>query len=214
MAQAEADSHAQAHGEDRKPDRYSWVDADEETIEVASSGIARHISRAGARVIGLLPVARDLAEGGRGAPGMSPLLAVLAVALVRFVDQEVAIIDHWQTWKRAVARSGTGADAPPSRVREVRPRVVDVSPTASLDAAAATVALQNALKALRKSGSVVLVHLGGYAPAGTVPSTIQACDGVALVVSVPRTRISVVSSLVKYIPESKRLGVILIGGRQ
>jgi hypothetical protein len=210
MAQAEA----QSQGDDRPPDRYSWVDAEEETIEVVSSGIARHISRSGARVIGLLPASRDLTETSRGTPGMSPLLAALAGALVRFVDQEVAIIDHWQTWKRAVARSGTGADAPPSRVREIRPRVVDVSPTASLDAAAATVALQNALKVLRRSGGVVLVHLGGYAPAGTAPSTVQICDGVALVVSVPHTRIATVSSLVKYIPEGKRLGVILIGGRE
>ncbi len=210
---APAETQAQAQGEDRPPDRYSWVDAEEETIEVASSGIARHISRAGARVIGLLPTARELVDSARGAPGMSPLLAALAGALVRFIDQEVAIIDHWQTWKRAVPRSGTGTDSPPSRVREIRPRVVDVSPAASLDAEAAAIALQNALKVLRKTGGVVLVHLGGYAPAGTVPATIQACDGVALVVSERRTRISVVSGLAKYIPESKRLGVILIGGR-
>jgi hypothetical protein len=208
-----AEAQAQAQGSDQKPDRYSWLDADEETIEVTASGIARHIARSGARVIGLLPTGQDLGENPRGAIGMSPLLAALAAALVRFVDQDVAIIDHWQTWKRAVARTGTGTDGPPSRVREIRPRVVEVSPTLSADAEEAAVALQNALKALRKNGGPVLVHLGGYAPAGTAPATMQLVDAIALVVSARRTRISVVGALAKYVPESKRLGVILIGGR-
>jgi hypothetical protein len=207
-----AEAQAQAQGSDQKPDRYSWLDADEETIEVTASGIARHIARSGARVIGLLPTGQDLGENPRGAIGMSPLLAALAAALVRFVDQDVAINDHWQTWKRAVARSG-GADGPPSRVREIRPRVVEVSPTLSVDAEEAAVALQNALRALRKNGGPVLVHLGGYAPAGTAPATMQLVDAIALVVSARRTRISVVGALAKYVPESKRLGVILIGGR-
>jgi hypothetical protein len=208
-----AEAQAQAQGSDQKSDRYSWLDADEETIEVAASGIARHIARAGARVIGLLPTGNDLGENPRGAVGMSPLLAALAAALVRFVDHDVAIIDHWQTWKRAVARPGTGAGAPPSRVREIRPRVVEVSPTLSTDAEEAAVALQNALRVLRKDGGPVLVHLGGYAPAGTAPATMQLVDAIALVVSERRTRISVVGALAKHVPESKRLGAILIGGK-
>jgi hypothetical protein len=208
-----AEAQAQAQGSDQKPDRYSWLDADDDTIEVSASGIARHIARAGARVIGLLPTGKDLGDSARGAMAMSPMLAAVAVALVRFVDQDVAIIDHWQTWKRAVARTGTGADAPPSRVREIRPRVVEVSPTLSADAEEAAVALQNALKALRRSGGPVLVHLGGYAPVGTAPATMQLCDGIALVVSARRTRISVVHALAKHVPEGKRLGAILIGGR-
>jgi hypothetical protein len=210
---AEAHLEDRVQGSDQKSDRYSWHDAPEETIEVTASGIARHIARAGARVIGLLPTGNDLGENPRGAVGMSPLLVALAVALVRFVDQDVAIIDHWQTWKRAVARTGTGADAPPSRVREIRPRVVEVSPALSADAKEAEVALQNALRVLRKNGGPVLVHLGGYAPAGTAPATMQLCDGIALVVSARRTRISVVGALAKHVPESKRLGAILIGGK-
>jgi hypothetical protein len=212
-AEAQAEPESQAQVGDPKADRYSWFGAEAEDIEVTASGIARHIARSGARVIGLLPTGQDLGDNPRGAVGMSPLLAALAAALVRFVDQEVAIIDHWQCWKRAVPRSGSGADAPPSRVREIRPRVVDVSPTASTDAPAAAVALQNALKALRKSGGLVLVHLGGYAPAGTAPATMQVCDGIVLVVSERHTRISVVDALAKHLPGSKRLGAILIGGR-
>jgi len=210
---AEAQPQDRVHGSDQKSDRYSWHDAPEETIEVTASGIARHIARAGARVIGLLPTGDDLGENPRGAVGMSPLLAALAAALVRFVDQDVAIIDHWKTWRRAVPRAGTGADAASSRVREIRPRVVDVSPTLSADAKEAEVALQNALRVLRKNGGPVLVHLGGYAPAGTAPSTMQLCDGIALVVSARRTRISLVAALAKHVPESKRLGAILIGGK-
>jgi hypothetical protein len=42
---------------------------------------------------------------------------------------------------------------------------------------------------------------------------MQLCDGIALVVSARRTRISAVGALAKYVPEAKRLGAILIGGR-
>ena len=59
----------------------------------------------------------------------------------------------------------------------------------------------------------MLVHLGGYAPAGTAPATMQLVDAIALVVSERRTRISVVDALAKHVPESKRLGAILIGGK-
>ena len=139
---------------------------------------------------------------------MAPLLATLAGAIVRFVDQDVTIVDHWQTWSRDTS-SPEGEDPSASRVREVRPRVVEVTPRAT-DDAEATVALQNTLGVLRSRRIFVLVNLGGYADPGTAPSTLSLCDGVALVVVARRARLEAVESLARHIPATKWLGAIWV----
>jgi hypothetical protein len=204
---------AATDGEGREPDRFDWLGADEETIEVTSSRIARRLSRAATKVVGLLPTGRDLCAGGPAAPRMAPLLASLAGALARFVDQEVAIIDHWRAWNKGGAASGAGARPAPARLREVRPRVIEITPLPSDDAAAAAVALQNTLRLLRGEFGAVLVDLGGYADAGTAPALLAACDGVVLVVTARHARIDAVGALLTHVPSAKRLGAILIGSR-
>jgi hypothetical protein len=194
--------------EAREPDRYSWLAVDDEAVEVTCARIARHLSRAGVKVIGLLPNGRGLDEDGvRDAPGMAPLLASLAGALVRFVDQDVAIVDHWRTWRKV------GTDGAPARIREIRPRVVEIAPLPCDDASAAGVALQNTLRLSRAEFGAILVNLSGYAPAGTAPSTLAVCDGVALVVTARGTRTAAVVALSAHVPSAKRLGVILVGCR-
>ena len=91
---------AKSKGE--KPDRYTWPGADPEAIEVIASRVARHVSRAGVarrRFSCRRDRNRATARHAR-IPRMSPLLATLASAIVRFVDQDVSIVDQWQTWKR------------------------------------------------------------------------------------------------------------------
>jgi hypothetical protein len=203
--------------EARKPDRYTWSAVDEEAVEVTCSRIARHLTRATTRIIGLLPVARFPGDDGmRGAPGLAPLLASLAGALARFVDQDIAIIEHWRTWKRGAAarepgQDGDSAKPGPGRLREVRPRVIEITPLPCDDAIAAGVALQSTLRMTRKEFGAVLIDLGGYAAAGTAPATLELCDGIVLVVPARRTRIAAVSALSTHVPSAKRLGAILLG---
>jgi len=186
---------------------------------VTCSRIARHLARATSKIVGLLPVARFPGDqGARGAPGLAPLLASLAGALARYLDQDIAIIEHWRSWGRsrggeAGARPGAGdaAQPAPSRLREVRPRVVEITPRPSEDAIGAGVALQSTLRMTRKEFGAVLVDLGGYAAAGTAPATLELCDGIVLVVPARRTRIAAVSALANHVPSAKRLGAILLG---
>ncbi len=200
---------AKSKGE--KPDRYTWPGADPEALEVTAARVARHVSRAGVRVVGLLPTGREVGDktNKRRTPRMAPLLATLASAIVRFVDQDVSIVDQWQTWKRE--EESEGEEPSSSRLREVRPRVLEVTPRPADDAEAAAAALQNTLGVLRRGGiGFVLVNLGGFAAPGTAPSTLSLCDGVALVVVARRARIEAVESLARHIPATKWLGAIWV----
>jgi hypothetical protein len=201
-------------GDERaKHDRFAWPVPDEQALEVTCARIARHLARSATKIIGFLPATNMSGEGGRGGgPGLAPLLVSLAGVLARFVDQDIAIIDHWRNWRRGGGGGGGAqAAAPPARLREVRPRVVEVTPLPSDDAEAAAVALQNTLRAIRNEFGAALVDLGGYAGPGTAPSTLVACDGVVLVVRLRRARIAAVDALAVHVPSVKRLGAILIG---
>ena len=198
-----------AREEGPSADRYTWASVDPEALEVTCARIARHLARSATKIIGLLPATRGLGDGTGGtAIGLAPLLANLAGVLARFLDQDVAMIDHWRTWGKG---GGGGAEGVSSRLREVRPRVIEITPLPCDDAVAATAALQNTLRVTRREFGAVLVDLGGYAAAGTAPSTLTACDGVVLVIALRRARIAGVSALSLHIPSAKRLGAILVG---
>jgi hypothetical protein len=192
------------------PDRYDWPTGSEEALTITCSRIARHISRAGTRVIGLLPVGGPLA-----APlPLGPLLLRLATALVGFVAGDVALVDAWPTWARKGDGEGAGPegkDAAATRFVELRPQILEIAPPACDDAASAAVALQNTLRVLRRGVGLVLVHLGGYAPPGTAPASLILVDGVMLLVAPRQTRKKAVAALFDHIPPAKRLGAVLIG---
>jgi hypothetical protein len=220
-----------------KPDRYAWPTVDEETLTVCCSRIARHLSRAGAHAIGLLPVGGELASPRAAGPRLAPLLSRLAVAMVGFVREDVAIIDAWRTWSSPGAPGAAqqdddggeegdedggpaaaaedpkkAADTPrSSRIREIQPRVLEITPPACDDAPAAAVALQNTLKVLRRGVSVVLIHLGGLSSTAAAPAALTLVDGVVLVVSARRSRRASVVKMAEHIPSAKRLGAILVG---
>ena len=202
-----------ADDESAKRDRYSWPVVDEQALEVTCARIARRLARSATKVIGLLPATSMNGHDGGGGPGLAPLLASLAGVLARFVGQDIAIIDNWRNWRRGSGGGGGGAKvaAPPAPLREVRPRVIEVTPLPSDDAEAAGASLQNTLRAIRNEFGAVLVDLGDYAGPGTAPSTLAACDGVVLVVGLRRARIAAVDALVMHVPSVKRLGAILIG---
>src|SRR5437762_92976 len=79
-------------------DRYGWPDVPGEELAAAATRIARHIARAGAGVVALLPV--DGRQVGRQPidDRIAPALLRLAEALLGFGDGNVAIIDTWRTW--------------------------------------------------------------------------------------------------------------------
>lgn len=190
------------------PDRYAWpagaqksFDAD---LTATCARIARHMSRAGGRVIGLLPAGAEVGPPVR----LAPFLLRLATALTSFVTGDVAFVDAWPTWS---AEGAEGTPATVSRMRELRPQVLEVTPPPCPDAQAAAVALQNTLAVLRRGVGLALVNLGDYARPGKAPPCLILVDQVAMLVAARRTRVAAVAGLLEHIPSAKRLGAILIG---
>jgi hypothetical protein len=207
---------------------YPWSGADPAVIEATCARIARQLARVEARVIGFLPVSGVGAGPRRTRPGrhrakdpagnaadrvdlvdLAPALARVAGALNVFVNGDVAFIGSWPQWRRA--HPDVGATRTPLRIREVKPRVLEVAPVPCPDAPAAAVALRQALRALAPEISRVLVDLGAYGPPGTIPTVVDLVDGVVAVVVPRRDRTNDVDGLVRLLPVGKSLGAILIG---
>jgi hypothetical protein len=184
--------------------RYGWRGVSEEGLSLASSRVARNLARSGARVIGLLPVDARLATERLG-----PALLRLAEALSGFVPGDIGLVDAWPTWPWGEALGlGEGATA---RIRRLGDRVVEIAPPPCSDAPAAATALTNTLAGRPESIARVLVNLGGFAHPGTPPLSMDAVDGVALLVAARGTRAKAVESLARRLPPGKTLGTILIG---
>jgi hypothetical protein len=189
---------------------YAWPGVDEGALEVVCSRIARYLTRAGTQVVAFLPVDRRIKLGGTGGPTLSPLLFHVANALTRFVAGEVAFIGAQRTWLLPAERTADPR-APRSRIREIRPRVLEIVPSVDRDGGDPADALQTALATLRRNVAYVLVDMGGYADSGVVPSGIGLVDGVVVVASRRRARRSAVARLVEQLPDGKSLGAILAG---
>src|SRR5580765_5455932 len=143
-------------------DRYGWPAAADEDLAAASTRIARHIARARAGVVVLLPVDRWAPLDDR----VAPALLLLAEALLGFGEGNVAIIDTWRTWPwgEAVEWGQTAAH----RSRWLQPRILEIAPVPCGDASAAAVALENALAARPPGLVTTLCNLGGYAAPGEI----------------------------------------------
>jgi hypothetical protein len=170
--------------------------------------IARQIVRDGARVIGFIAVT----DKRRPVP-LTPLIERLAVAITGFVAQDIAFIPGWKEWKPMPELSvGAGEDAGRRMsVREVRTRVVEVMPSAAVDAPSAAAAVDHALKVLPEDFAHVLVNLDGHASAGGVPISLGLVEAVAIVATTRAARLNDVRMLAEHIPASKQLGAILVG---
>jgi len=191
-------------------DRYEWPAASDEELTITCSRIARHLSRAGARIIGLLPVAGPLAA----AAPLAPFLSRLGEALAGFLDGDIALIDGWPTWTEPTAKAGEApraATAGMSRLQEIHPHVLAITPPPCPDATAALEALRSTVGVLRGGAAAVLINLGGYAPAGVAPAPLLLVDGVVMLVARRHTRRAAVASLLEHVAPAKRLGAILVG---
>jgi hypothetical protein len=186
-------------------DRYGWPDVPEEALTTAATRIARHIARANAGVLALLPVDGPQPVDDR----VAPALLRLGEALLGFGDGNVAIIDTWRTWPwgEAVEWGQTAAH----RSRWVAPRILEIAPVPCGDASAATVALENALAARPDGLAATLVNLGGYAARRAVPSALRLVDAVVLLVPARHTHRRTVAKVASHVPDGKLLGAILIG---
>jgi hypothetical protein len=186
-------------------DRYGWPDAPAEALAAAATRIARHIARARAGVVALLPVDGPQPVDDR----VAPALLHLAEALLGFGDGNVAIIDTWRTWPwgEAVEWGQTAAH----RSRWLKPRILEIAPVPCGDASAATVALENALAARPDGLATTLINLGGYSARGAVPSALRLADAVVLLVPARHSRRRTVAKVASHVRDGKLLGAILIG---
>ena len=74
--------------------RYGWPGSPDDELSAAATRIARHIVRARARIVALLPVSGKDPLDDR----LAPVLLRLAEGLIAFSDSSVAIVDTWRTW--------------------------------------------------------------------------------------------------------------------
>jgi hypothetical protein len=161
--------------------------------------VARRLSLAGARTIGLLPV---------GATGdLLPLLVDLAGTLALFAVGAIGCIGSWRTWKSKTMR-GMGALRTPAPGAAA---VVVISPPACGDLVEAAAALERTLVGDTRDLARVLVDLGGYARPGGVPTVAELVDGVVLVAEARRSLRRNVGRIAELLPHRKNLGAILVG---
>jgi hypothetical protein len=184
--------------------RFAWPNAAPRELTIAATRIARHVSRSGARTVGLLPVDGDAAHPEQCAP----LLLRIAEGLTGFVTDDVAIVDAWPTWPWGEAVAVDDLAAPV--VRPVAPRVVSLSPPPCHDAVAAAMALQQALASRPAGVTIALVNLAGYAPFGTVPPAVEHVQRVVLLVTARHSRQAAVAGLADRLA-GKALGAVLLG---
>jgi len=186
-------------------DRYGWAAAPEEELAAASTRISRHIARARAGVVALLPV-----DGRRPLDDrVAPALMRLGEALLGFADGNVAVIDTWRTWPwgEAVEWGQTAAH----RSRWLKPRILEIAPVPCGDSEAAAIALENALAARPQGLMTTLVNLAGYAARGAVPAALRLADAAVLLVPTRQSRRRTVAKVAAHVPDGKLLGAILIG---
>jgi hypothetical protein len=204
---------APAAADPPKPAGYDWPEADEAEVMAACARVARHLTRAGVRSVGVLPVVGGphwwsiLMSGGTPTIDLQPILERLATSMVSFVGGTVGFIGPWRSWGNEDRKNGQEA----LRIRGVREQVVEIVPPPCADGGAATSVLRRCLASLPPEISRVLVDLGGYAAAGRLPAAASAVDGLVAAVAARRARQAWVTSLKNKIPADKSLGAILIG---
>ncbi len=186
-------------------ERYGWPGVSPETLSATGAPAARAIVRAQARTVGFVPAGRALAGG----QSLAPLVMAVAEALLRFVAGEVAIIDSWPTWPWG--EPFQPGDRSMYRQRLLAPRLSELAPAPCGDQFAAAVALQATLESRPATTGVVLVNLAAYSKPGVVPSVVDLLDGVVVVATRDRTPVGGLRRMRSYLPEAKRLGVVLVG---
>ncbi|MES1208667.1 MAG: hypothetical protein ABUS79_22240 [Pseudomonadota bacterium] len=186
-------------------ERYGWPGLSPETLSATGAPAARSIVRAQARTVGFVPAGRALAHG----QSLAPLVMAVAQALLRFLAGEVAIIDSWPTWPWG--EPFQPGDRSMYRQRQLAPRLSELAPTPCGDQFAAAVALQATLESRPASAAVVLANLTAYSKPGVVPSVVDLLDGVVVVAARQRSPVGGLRRMRSYLPEAKRLGVVLVG---
>jgi len=186
-------------------ERYGWAGLSADALSATGAPAARAIVRAHARTVGFVPAGRALARG----QSLAPLVKAVAEALLRFLADDVAIVDSWPTWPWGEAFQP--GDRSMYRQRQLAPRLIELAPTPCGDQFAAAVALQATLESRPASAGVVLVNLAEYSKPGVVPSVVDLLDGVVVVAARYRTPVGGLRSMRGYIPEAKRLGVVMVG---
>lgn len=186
-------------------ERYGWPGLSSERLSATGAPVARAIVRAQARTVGFVPAARALAGG----QSLAPLVMAVAEALLKFLATDVAIVDTWPTWSSGEAFQP--GDRSMYRQRLLAPRLMELAPTPCGDEFAAAVALQVTLESRPASAGVVLANLTAYSKPGVVPSVVDQLDGVVVVAARYRTPVGGLGRMRSYIPEAKRLGVVMVG---
>jgi hypothetical protein len=181
----------------------AWPGADEAAVAQTCAALARRLAATDARAVGVLPAA--------GTPNLGPLLIRLANALGGFVGGRVGVVPRWRSWARDPGGAQEGDAKGALRLRAIGPNVVAMVPPPAKDSRMAALALQPILWSLPEGVARVLVDLSSYAEEGRWPGAGVIADGVVVAVPARMARATLVSALLRAIPDGKCLGTILIG---
>ena len=165
--------------------------------------VARVLQRTGCRVFGMLPA-------GANVP-VPPLALRLAVALQELSGADTAVVDGNLRWPSTLLSEGTGPRHLLFHSLWLRPEVALIAPRQEGPPGAGVPQLRLMLHATIEQFAQIVIDLTGYMELGDHVEAIDLTDGVILVGRAGKTKESELVRRSAALPESKRLGVVLVG---
>ncbi len=179
---------------------------DEEHAEIRAECIrvARRLRHSGCRIIGLLPASPAI--------GVPAIGVQLGLALAEISGGTVAFVDANVRWPAISELAGDDEAATLGfATRWLRGSLALLTPPRALDAGAGVPHLARVIREGQELFALVLVDLTGFGMLGEHLAAIEMVDGVLVVARAGETTEDELLRLAHELPESRSLGVLLLG---
>ncbi len=183
------------------------LDDDADGVRVACVHAARHLVHRGARRVGLLPAAPEVA--------VMPVGVRLAMALAGLGAQQVAFLDanpRWPALPPEELRDAPSEKLGDYAVRWLAPRCALLTASGAGEAGAGVVLLERFVRSGAGDFAQVIVDLTGFRELGEHLTAIRSLDGVLVVARSRATHELDLLKLNHALPPERNLGVLLVGG--
>lgn len=189
-------------------------DEEREDVRAECVRVARRIKHSGRKVIGLVPIDDRVA--------VPPIGMALGAALGQLMGAPVGYVDANVRWPALVGMklpSGSGIsggsiadDETAFTTRWIADHFAVLSPDRSGAAGAGVPELARLIRSGGELFAHLIVDLTGFDRLGEHLAALEMVDGVALIGRVGVSREEQMVALWRDLPETRRLGVLLIGG--